>query len=85
VAHLICSLLNIYLLVMLAALILSWVPLQPGSAMASVYSVLWNLTNPVLAPIRSVLPDLRAGGMSIDLSPVVAFLGITILQNIICH
>lgn len=32
--------------------------------------LIWNLTEPILAPVRSVLPDL--GGM--DLSPLVAIL-----------
>jgi len=32
--------------------------------------LIWNLTEPILAPVRSVLPDL--GGL--DLSPLVAIL-----------
>ncbi len=40
--------------------------------------MLWQLTNPVLAPIRRMLPDVRLGGMSLDLSPIVAVIAITI-------
>ena len=77
------ELLNLYLLVMFAAIILSWFPLQPGSAMASVYRVLWNLTNPVLAPIRRLLPDVRLGAASIDLSPLVVLIGISVILRLL--
>lgn len=81
----ICSLLNLYILVMFAAIILSWFPLEPGGAMASVYRVLWQLTNPVLAPVRRIMPQLRFGGMGLDLSPLVVLIGIQVLQAIICR
>lgn len=81
----ICTLLSLYLLVMFAAIILSWFPLEPGGAMASIYRVLWQLTAPVLAPVRRLMPDLRVGGMSLDLSPLVVLIGIQIIQKIICN
>ena len=83
--NLICTLLNIYLVVMFAAIIMSWFPLEPGGVGASIYRFLWSVTNPVLAPIRSVLPDLPIGGARLDLSPLVVLIGIQIIQQIICH
>ena len=80
----VCLLLNLYLVVLFGAIILSWFPLEPGTPLASLYRVLWNVTNPVLAPIRSLLPDLRIGAAAIDLSPFVVVILITILQNVIC-
>lgn len=75
--ELICALLQIYFLVLFARIILSWFPLQPGTAMASIASVLYELTEPVLGPLRRVIP---AVGM-FDLSPIVAFIGIQILRG----
>ena len=81
---LICRLLDAYLIVMFARIILSWFPIEPGSGLASVYGFLYAITEPVLGPIRRVIPPLGAGGMGIDLSPIVVFFGITILQSAIC-
>jgi YggT family protein len=80
----ICRLLQGYLIVMFARIILSWFPVEPGSGLASVYGFLYAITEPVLGPIRRVIPPLGAGGMGIDLSPIVVFFGITSLQSAIC-
>jgi YggT family protein len=76
----ICSLLTVYFVVLIARVILSWFPLQPGSSMASIASIVYQLTEPVMAPVRRVIPAI---GM-IDISPIVVFFGIQILRNIIC-
>lgn len=81
---LICRLLQLYLIVMFARIILSWFPINAGSGLATVYGFLYSVTEPVLGPIRRIIPPLGAGGMGIDLSPIVVFFGITILQSAIC-
>jgi YggT family protein len=82
---LLCRLLDAYLIIMFARIIMSWFPISPGSGLASVYSFLYTLTEPVLAPIRRVIPPLGMGGMGLDLSPLVVFFGITILRSAICQ
>jgi YggT family protein len=72
------------MIVLFARIILSWFPVNPGSGLASVYGVLYSITEPVLGPIRRVIPPLGMGGMGLDLSPLVVFFGITILQRAIC-
>jgi YggT family protein len=59
--------------------ILSWFPAAPGSVLASVNHVLYRLSEPVLGPVRRILPPVRAGGMGIDLSFIVVFFGIQFL------
>ena len=73
-----CALLQIYFLVLIGRLILSWFPVRPGTAMASIASILFELTEPILGPLRRVIPPL---GM-FDLSPLVAFIGIQVLQGV---
>ena len=81
---LICRLLDASLIVMFARIILSWFPIEPGSGLASVYGFLYAITEPVLGPIRRVIPPMGMGGMGLDLSPLVVFFGITILRSAIC-
>ena len=77
---LLCSLLSVYYIVLLARVFMSWFPLQPGTAMASIASVIYQLTEPVMGPVRRLIPTI---GM-IDISPIVVFIGLSILQSRIC-
>lgn len=77
---LLAQLLQLYSICLFGRIILSWFPLAPGGAMASVFGVLYNLTEPVLGPVRRLLPSV---GM-IDLSPIVVFILINIISGSIC-
>jgi YggT family protein len=81
---LICFALQIYVIVLFARVIFSWFPVTPGTALASISDVLRTLTEPLLGPLRRALPPVRLGGMGLDLSPLVALLGIQVLQRFIC-
>lgn len=87
-SNLICSLLDIATLILFAWIILSYVVnfgrLPWGHPVRKVYDFLSNGINPILVPIRRVLPPLRAGSMGLDLSPLVLFLGIMVLRRIVC-
>jgi len=76
---LLCSLLSVYFIVLFARIILSWFPMQPGTSMASIASIIYQLTEPVMGPVRRLIPTI---GM-IDISPIVVFFGLRILQSAI--
>lgn len=76
---LICTILGIYSWIIFARIILSWVRVEPGTGLASVASVVYNLTEPVLGPIRAVIPPMRLGVAALDLSPLLVFLVIMII------
>ena len=63
-----------YVLVLIARALLSWFPTRPGSPVHSVVRALDAVTEPVLRPVRRVLPPIRAGGMGIDLSIIVVII-----------
>jgi YggT family protein len=75
--------LQAYVIVIFARVILSWFPITPGTAMASVARVLYALTEPVLGPIRRVLPPMRLGGMGLDLSPIIVLIGLQIVARFV--
>jgi YggT family protein len=77
----VCALLELYTLVIIARAIASFFPVSHGSPFAPVVGVLHQLTEPVFAPVRRVLPPL---GM-FDFTPVVVLIGIMILQNVLCR
>ncbi|WP_101758547.1 YggT family protein [Oceanicoccus sp. KOV_DT_Chl] len=67
---------NIYFVAIIASIILSWV--APGSYNPTIL-LLHQLTEPVMAPFRKLLPSM--GGL--DLSPIFVFLAINIFQIIL--
>lgn len=81
--QLLVQLLDLYIIVIVVRIILSWFPMTPGTAMASVYRFVQSLTEPVLAPIRRALPPARMGGMGFDFSPMILMVGIYIVRGII--
>jgi YggT family protein len=80
VKGIICALLLAYIVVLLARAILSWFPIRPGTPFASLYGVLLDLTEPVLAPLRRVIPP---AGM-FDLSFIVLIVALFIIQTAVC-
>lgn len=84
VRGIVCLLLQAYWLVLFLHVILSWVPRPPEPIMPLVRGV-HRLVEPVAAPLRRMIPPLRFGGIGLDLSIIVLFLAIYILQVAICR
>lgn len=78
--HILHVLINVYLAVLFARAVTSWFPPpRPGTPFAFVSSILRDLTEPLLAPLRRVIPP--AGPF--DLSFMVLFFILLILQSAI--
>ncbi len=76
--------LQIYIWLLIAAAVLSWlvafnVVNTRNQAVHMVGEFLYRITEPLLRPIRNVLPNL--GG--IDISPVILILIILLIENVI--
>ena len=76
--------LNLYVYVIVASAILSWliafnVVNIRNEFVRSLWSMLDNLTTPLLRPIRRMLPNLGA----IDISPVILLLIVMLIERII--
>lgn len=64
-------------------IILSWLPISPPDWLRPVFNFLYDVTEPFLRLFRRMLPSVNLGGMGLDLSPLLAFLVIAILQGIV--
>jgi YggT family protein len=76
--------LHIYIWLLIAAAVLSWliafnVVNTRNQVVAMVGDFLYRITEPLLAPIRNLMPNL--GG--IDISPVILILIIFLIENVI--
>ena len=77
--NLLVTLLQLYVFCIFGRIILSWFPMESGSALASVFSFLFTITEPVLGPLRRVLPPVGVGGMGLDLSPIIVIFAMQLL------
>jgi YggT family protein len=68
------------MVILIARAILSWFPTHSDSGLASINRVLIDITEPVIAPVRRVIPP--AGFL--DLSFLIVFIVLGILHGIIC-
>jgi len=80
-----CIVLTIYWIVLFARVIVSWASvfgMRPPVAgpLRTILDLLEDVTEPVLRPLRAVIPMVRAGGMGLDLSILVAFVILAVLR-----
>jgi YggT family protein len=77
------ALLTVYLIIVVIRIILSWIPISYGSPLEGFASLIYGLTEPVMGPLRRVLPPVRLGGMALDLSPIIVIFGIQVLRALV--
>ncbi len=76
VANFVTVLFQVLTLAILARVLLSWFPMSPNNPIIAFIN---EITEPILAPLRRVIPPL---GM-IDITPIVALLLLQVLQSVV--
>lgn len=85
----VCIVLTIFWVLLLIRVIVSWAymfgfrPPMYGPV-RKILDLLQALTEPVLRPLRQLIPPVRAGAMGFDLSILVAFVILIVLQRALC-
>jgi YggT family protein len=76
-------LLYLFLVVLFAYSILSWViaagRMAYDSPVRKIQNVLSAICEPVLRPVRRILPPVRMGGVGLDLSVLIVFLIVSVV------
>ena len=76
----VCDLLSLYTLILVVRAVLSWFPIRPDSGLVPVIRALDTVIDPVLQPLRRVIPP---AGM-FDLSYIALFVIIYLVQVALC-
>jgi YggT family protein len=81
-----CILLTIYTIVLFVRVLVSWAFLfgfRPPltGPLRTILDLIEDVTEPVLRPLRALIPPIRAGGMGLDLSIIVAFVILAVLRT----
>ncbi len=75
IGGLIGKIIGLYEIVIIVRIVLSWVP---HNAQHPAAAFLYKITEPILAPVRRVIPSI--GG--IDVSPIVVFIGLGFVKRV---
>jgi len=80
------TVLLLVLLALLARVVLDWVGVlapSAGTGIVRARAAAYRLTEPMIAPVRRVVPPLRVGGMSIDLAFTIVVLAVIVLRSVV--
>jgi len=89
VLALVSALLLLFELVLIARVVLDWVGVlgvssgRAAGSITGVRTVLYRVTEPVLAPVRRKLPPVRLGGMSLDLSVTAVLVVLILVRSVL--
>ncbi len=76
-----CIALSVYRLILFIRIIATWFPPpRYGSPLRVILDFMTDVTEPVLRPVRGLVPPVRAGMMAIDVSVIIVFVGLTVIQ-----
>ena len=76
-----CVALGLYVVILFVRIISSWFPRPYAGPWATFLSVLYQLTEPALRPLRNLIPPIRIGMMALDLSPIIVFVVLSVLRT----
>jgi YggT family protein len=84
--NVLCVVVTVYTIILFVKVIVSWVVLfgvRPpiSGPLRWVFDLLDDVTEPILRPLRALIPPVRAGGVGLDLSVIVAFVILAVLRT----
>ena len=84
VASYVSALFLVYLILIFARILLSWIPRMPyNPVLSAVVNFIHEVTDPYLNLFRRVLPPVGGGGFALDLSPMIATFILIIVWQIV--
>jgi YggT family protein len=84
VADYVSALFLVYIVLILINVLISWVPRMPyNRALRAVLDFVTEATNPYLNLFRRFLPPIGAGGLALDLSPMIGVIVLVVARIVV--
>ena len=84
VATYVNALFLVYIILIFARILLSWIPRIPyNPTLRAVVGFVHETTDPYLNVFRRILPPIGAGGMALDLSPMIGIILLFVAQAVV--
>ena len=72
-----------YWIILFVRVLSSWFRPPMSGPVRGLLTFVYDVTDPVLRPFRNLIPPLRMGGMAMDFSPILVFIVIGVLMNVV--
>lgn len=79
----VCLALTLFYIALIVRVVFSWIP-RPPDPLLGLERAARLVTDWAVAPIRERIPPLRTGAVALDMSIIVLFFGVFILQSALC-
>lgn len=84
VADYVSALFTVYIVLVFANVLISYVPRMPYSPpLRAVLDFVKDTTDPYLNLFRRFLPTIGVGGLALDLTPLIGFIALFVLQAVV--
>src|SRR5262249_16231790 len=78
------ALFTVYIILIFIRVLLTWIPRMPYNPyLRACVSFVERTTDPYLNLFRAILKPIGFGGMSLDLSPIIAIIVLIVLQSLV--
>jgi YggT family protein len=78
-----CLAIEIYWVILLVRIILSWVPSLPAPVLP-IANFVRAATDPLMLPLRGLIPPVQMGAAALDLSPLILIFAVSIIRSLLC-
>jgi YggT family protein len=84
VADYVAALFLVYIVLILIRVLISWIPRMPyNPALRRALDFVTETTDPYLNLFRRIIPPLGAGGLGLDLSPMIGLIVLFVLRGVV--
>ena len=83
IVRILVDLVQLYIFILFIRIIASWFPVNPFSGIGRALRIVAAITDPILVPVRRLLPPLRVGSGALDLSPLIVFIALEIILSVL--
>lgn len=84
IANYVDALFLVYVILIFARILMSWIPRIPRSAtLRPLLDFITETTDPYLNLFRRFIPPIGGGGMSLDISPIIAIIALGIVERVV--
>jgi len=79
--EIICILTFVYEIILLIRVLSTWFRTPPSGPVRAGLNFTYTVTEPVLRPLRRIIPPIRVGPAALDLSPVILFIVLGVIRS----
>ena len=84
--EILCWATTVYIVAFFVRILLSWFPINPSGFIAALGGFVYTVTDPLIRPLRRLIPPMRLGMVALDFVPAIIVTVLFVLRSrVICN